>query len=543
MIWITCFSCLLLSLALGVSLGGPPSSSGDAPLTTPEASEWQRTSTAAQVRAFVASLRGLEHADRLAERVIGRTEEGREILLVTVADPMPEPGARAEDGRLRLLINANIHAGEVEGKEAAQQLLREFATGEHAALLEGAVLLFVPIYNVDGNERIERAHRFSQNGPDGGVGLRPNAHGLDLNRDFVKVESAECRALLGLVREQDPHLFLDLHTTNGSYHGYHLTYSPSLSTNVDAELDRFEREQLLPGVRADLLANGGWRVFDYGNFGEDGQHGEQLERPLSWSTYDHRPRFGTNYYSLRNRLAVLSEAYSYLDFESRTQVTRAFTLSVLARCVEHRERVLELCAAADRAASAARQGFPYRTSLAPAEPGQVLVGAVDELEIEGIGTRLIARPEYTSEAAGIQRRFHSEARLELPAGWALVSPSAALLDVLRAHGLELRQLEAETELELESFLLERVARAERPFQGHHELSFVGAWQEPSRRKLAAGSWIVPAEQRLSRVAAQLLEPASEDSLGTWGLLIPEAAGEDAAGSPPSYPVLRLRELP
>ena len=131
---------------------------------------------------------------------------------------------------MRILVNANIHAGEVEGKEATQMILREIAFGEHEELLRGADLMFVPVYNPDGNDRIDKKNRASQNGPDGGVGERANAQGLDLNRDFLKAESPECRALLRLFRMHDPHLFMDLHTTNGSHHGYQLTYSPSLST-------------------------------------------------------------------------------------------------------------------------------------------------------------------------------------------------------------------------------------------------------------------------------------------------------------------------
>ena len=141
--------------------------------------------------------------------------------------------------RLRALILANIHGGEVEGKEAVQMLLREIAIGEHEDILEHFDIVFVPVFNADGNDEISARNRVSQNGPDRGVGQRHNAQDLDLNRDYVKAETPEVRAQLGLFRAFDPDLYMDLHTTNGSDHGYQLTYAPSLSTNLDPELDAF----------------------------------------------------------------------------------------------------------------------------------------------------------------------------------------------------------------------------------------------------------------------------------------------------------------
>ena len=121
---------------------------------------------------------------------------------------------------------ANIHAGEVEGKEAVLHLARRLTLGDLQPLLRSAVWLFAPIYNADGNEKVSLENRSEQYGPVGGVGTRENARGLDLNRDFMKLESSEARALVAVFTRWNPDVVVDLHTTNGSYHGYHLTYAP-----------------------------------------------------------------------------------------------------------------------------------------------------------------------------------------------------------------------------------------------------------------------------------------------------------------------------
>src|SRR5262249_13552394 len=248
--------------------------------------------------------------------------------------------ARAS-GKPVIFIQANIHAGEVEGKEATLNLARRIAIGDLRSLLNNLVILIAPIYNADGNEKISLNNRAAQNGPIGGVGTRENAKGFDLNRDYMKLETPEANSLVRLFNRWDPHLTVDLHTTNGSYHGYHLTYSPTLNPNADSRLLAFERNKMLPAIAKAVRTNHKFRTYYYGNFATRDRLNRELEafeiersgneaKPAGdqqtrvWRTFDHRPRFGNNYYGLRNRLTILSEAYSYLDFKGRIDVTAAF---------------------------------------------------------------------------------------------------------------------------------------------------------------------------------------------------------------------------
>src|SRR6185295_3956845 len=171
-----------------------------------------------------------------------------------------------------VFIMANIHAGEVEGKEATEHLMRDIVTGSFGALLDHIVLLVAPIYNADGNEKIDINNRTAQNGPKGGVGTRENGQKLDLNRDYMKVESSEAKGLIeGVFNRWDPHVVMDLHTTNGSYHGYALTYSPSLNPNTDSRIISFMREKLLPSVTKSLWEKNQYHIHYYGNFSQEGR--------------------------------------------------------------------------------------------------------------------------------------------------------------------------------------------------------------------------------------------------------------------------------
>src|SRR5262245_53224943 len=206
-------------LAVTVSSQQP----NDALRTRPERTNFEDTSRLDDVSAFLKALAAQSPLVRL--QTFGTTEEGREMPLVTLSNPAVAQPADRPAGRPVVFLLANIHGGEVEGKEAVQVLMRRLTSGDLRPLLDRMVIIIAPIYNVDGNEAIDVMNRTAQFGPIAGVGRRENAKGLDLNRDYMKLESAEARALVAALTAWDPQLVVDLHTTNGSYHGYHLTQS------------------------------------------------------------------------------------------------------------------------------------------------------------------------------------------------------------------------------------------------------------------------------------------------------------------------------
>jgi len=525
-------SARLLPLLAALVLRAVPAQS--APLTVPERSGHERTSTQTEVVQFLDALGGLPHAARLSRSIAGRSHEGRDIVVVRAA---------LEDHRapLRMLVIANIHAGEVEGKEAVQVLLREVAQGMHEDLLRSCELHVVPVYNADGNERVKATNRAEQNGPVAGVGERANGQGLDLNRDFVKSEAPETRALLGLLASVDPHVFMDLHTTNGSFHGYHLTWAPCLAPNMDPGLAAMSRT-LLEDVRAGLqTAEPAFRTFDYGNFETrdwDGGGAPDSGGRRGWWTYDHRARYCVNGFGLRNRIGVLSEAYSYADFATRIAATRAFVLAVQGWVVRNRELVLEGIAAADAlAADPSRPiSFGYATTFAPPEELDVLVGEVDRIPVPGTElVRLAMKDTFSPTRMPVARAFRATRSVELPAAWVVPDPDPQFVAALERHGIRTSRLGAARTVKASAFAVTGKSKPKRPFQGHHELVLKGAWLEIEDLELPAGTLWVDARQPLARLAATLLAPESEDSLSTWNFLEDRTADR--------YPVLRILAAP
>ncbi len=500
-----------LGLALATSLRAQES------LTRAELTGWVETSRYDDVMEF---LREVAAGGAIQVDTFGYTLEGRAL-----------PVARWGKGPTRVLVFANIHAGEVEGKEAALILLRELAAGGHATWGDAITLWIAPIYNADGNERVTLTNRPLQHGPIGGMGQRPNAQGLDLNRDFMKLEAPESRSLVGLMTAVGPHLVVDLHTTDGTFHGYHLTYSPPLHPATDAGIDRYLRETWLPGVTSAVAPD--WLLYYYGNLPED----EGFEAPRAWYTYDHRPRFSTNYVGLRNRFAILSEAYSYLPFEARARVTGRFVQAILDYAAAHGEEIRRIVEAADGARLVGSR-LPVRARIArTSDRVEILLGEVAEERHPYTGRRMLRRLDVVHpEAMPEYGRFEGTETEVVPAAYVVPRSLSAVLDVLAAHGIRVEAMTAPP-AGIEVFRVTASSQAEREFQGHRERTLEGRWEPAAPAAgaalLASGAVAVPMDQPLARVAFLLLEPRSDDGLVAWNVL------DEALEGAETYPILRV----
>lgn len=498
------------------------------PVTTAEASDFARTMTYDEVRAFLDTL--AEQSDRLRLDTIGTTNEGREIPLAIIAEP---PVETPEDigKRTVVLLFGNIHAGEVCGKEALCMLARELALAQTEPLLEDFVVCIVPIYNADGNEKFAADNRPGQNGPEE-MGTRVNAQDFDLNRDFIKLEAPETRALVRFMNEWDPAVIVDTHTTNGSYHRFTITYQGPKNPAGDAEIISYVRDTMLPAVDTAFLEKTGYESFFYGFFADRGRDHTR------WVTFPADPRYGTGYLDFRGRIGILSEAYAYAPFKDRVLGTLGFCRAVLQHTHEHRDEITKLIEAADeRAVSAGREPSAddtvvLRTRVAPFADKVKILG-YEETREEGQPIVLGEPVEYEAE---LVNNFEPTLTVRRPYAYAYPASLAWLTEHLQRHGVAVEVLREDIELDIEEYRIEGYDRAERPFEGHNMISDVRAGSVPTTRRAPAGMMIVRTGQKLGTLAAYLLEPQAEDGLVAWNFF------DDALAESDVFPVVRIPEL-
>lgn len=497
----------------------------DISLTRAERSGFTETSRYEEVVAV------LEQAAAASDRIhlthFGYTNEGRALPLAVVGTvDSASPQAVLASGKLRVYLQGNIHAGEVCGKEALQMLLREIAAGEHDDWFDSVVLLIAPIYNADGNERIALTNRPRQNGPIGGMGQRPNAQGLDLNRDHMKVDSPEARSLIGMMNAYDPHVAVDLHTTNGTRHAYHLTYSPPLNPNTDPTIDELLRGDWLPWLTETVRQRHGEEHYYYGNLpwrgGDPG-----------WFTFDHRPRFNNNYVGLRNRIAILSEAYAYASFEERVMSTLYFVRTIVDYAADNAERIARITAAADGAPVVGSQLAVRSDFERSAEPVEILLGEVEMVAHPYTGEPIAQRLDVVNPQSMYEYgSFAPTATETVPQAYLVPAELRAVVDRLAVHGIIVAPVEEAATQTVEQFRISGSTQAEREFQGHRERTLEGVW-ERAEVTVPAGTLRVEMTQPLARLAFTLLEPRSDDGLANWNLL------DEALEGTGTYPILRV----
>ncbi|NNM27019.1 MAG: hypothetical protein HKO59_13715 [Phycisphaerales bacterium] len=498
--------------------------------TVAERTDYRGTATHAETMQLLEAI--ADRSPRMTLLEIGRTFEDRSIPMAVIADPPVTDAAAAHaDERLVVLAFGNIHAGEVCGKEALTRLARELAF-DAEPLLEHLIVLLVPILNGDGNDRMAPENRPGQVGPELGMGERPNAQGLDLNRDWVKLEAPETRALVRVLTEWDPDLTIDTHTTNGSYHCYTLTYAAPLNPSGHAPSIAFVRDTLLPEVTRRMRDRTGYDSFFYGNFDRAQE---------TWSTYSAQPRFGGPYRGLRGQMSVLSEAYAYASYRDRVLATHAFVREILGVLVERRVEVARLEERARlETIEAGRRPQPtdivgLRHTLAAFPEPVVLRGWVME-DVDGE-----RRPQPTTEPREYRvvhrGRFEMTLGVPRPLGYLIPAGHDAIIENLTAHGVRIESPPPGSLLVQPAEII-GVHRSPRPFQGHRLATLDVRFDRiRETRRHPPGTRYVPTAQPLGTLAVYLLEPQSEDGLVAWGLF------DEALEVGRVFPVMRVVGLP
>jgi murein tripeptide amidase MpaA len=499
-------------------------------LTVAEQSGFRQTGRLDEVEALCAAFLA-KWPDAVHSFVYGRSAEGRAMRALLVSRTDARTAQALRQGKIPLLmLQAGIHPGESDGKDAGFIALRELLSEPAPHLLDRIAVLFVPAFNADGHERVGRWNRPNQNGPEV-TGWRTTAQNVNLNRDYTKAATPEMQSMLRLVDEWDPLICADLHVTDGA------DFEPDISLQVEP-INQGEsslrasavalRDQLIEK----LAAQGSLPLPFYPDLAttDDPSSGFVL------TVYS--PRFSTGYFPQRNRFTVLVETHSWKPYEHRVRVTRNTIVGLAELTAAHGVAWLRQVQEAD--AAARRLGgsevvLDYASGWRePSKAG----GSVRELDDAGARRIDFRGYAYTRKPSSIsgalvtiydpqtpqiwnvpyRDRVQPSLTVTAPAGGYLVPPGhvAIVQAKLALHGIESRVLEkAVADVPVQAFRAERVEFSGAPFEGCQRATLIGRWRDEVQ-PIAAGSLLVPIDQRLARLVLALLEPQAPDSLAAWG---------------------------
>lgn len=508
-------------------------------LLTPEKSNFVKTSTYAEVMAFLKAIESKSNEVYLT--IMGKSPEGKDIPVAVLARPKISSVSEARaSGKVIVYIQGNIHAGEVEGKESVMMLMRDILLGSKKHLLDNQIILFAPIYNTDSNDKMAKGKRPSQEDSPMEIGDRENSQGFDLNRDGVKMETPETNGLFtNIIVPWDPHVFVDLHTTNGTWHAWNLTWAPSY--HYAGEKSTYDYTiSMLKGITETVK-----KKYDL-NFGPYGDYDvREAWPPKNFYTYNHHPRYLVNQFSLRNRIAILSEAFAHERFYQRIFSTYAFTTEILehtnaqSKEIQRLEKEAETKAVQLVTTEAGKAKKGIRFKMVPLEQLNDFptYDYVSYTKADGSTGFYRTGNMITVDGVTYHAKFDAEVESTLPKGYIIPAAFTAIAENLKKHGLVVTQLTKSVTKEVEAFEVVKLEKAQRKFEGHFMARASGKFVM-KKQKFNKGDYVVELAQPLGNLAFYLLEPESDDGYITWNFFDEYLEKQGVATKAVVYPVAK-----
>jgi hypothetical protein len=484
-------------------------------LTTGEKTDFNETAPYAEA---VEIAHRLERASRFVKvETIGTTPEGRPMIALIVSkDRAFTPEAAAKTGKVVMLIQSGIHAGEIEGKDPVLMLVRDMVVGKkYAAWLDHMIFVIIPVFNVDGHEYFSPYHRPSQNGPKS-TGLRANAQRMNLNRDYIKADTPEMRAWLKLFNAWNPDFHIDNHVTDGSDFQYDVTWDMARNQDIAEPAGAWVRDRFVPELDKRMTADG-HLVAPYGALRNTGGKREFFMEVFS-------PRYSHLYSAVQNRPSLLVESHSLKAAKTRAWAHYDIMRHTIETILLNPEGLRKAVREADRQMAARagdRKAAPVYLAGKVSDKSRPLVyhalkNGQFKSEVTGsLVNRFVAEPDDI--ATVIHDQIDTVTEAQMPLGYLIPSAWTNVVELLKLHGVEMEKTSKPLEQEFETYRFTNIKFAGASNEGHVAVSYD---VRPVKEKIMvpAGSWWVPLNQRRARLVMAMLEPQAPDSLGRWGLM-------------------------
>ena len=478
--------------------------------TLAERSGFTQTPRYAETFEYFSKLDAMSEQGKILE--FGTSPQGRkQFAFVIASDGEFTPSAAKASGKPVLLIQACIHAGENEGKDALMALSREWLIeAKQKAALDGIILLLIPIFNVDGHERFSEFGRINQNGPNE-VGWRATAQNYNLNRDFMKAESPEMRAWLKQWNAWNPSLLVDMHNTDGSDYQYQLTYHFETSSAVHPAIAAWQ-EQTWTGA---VVPNTEKRGFLLGPY-VDLKVPDDIKAGIT-NNYS-LPRFSSGFGVAVNRPSLLLETHMMKDFKTRVEVNEAFVRELVASIGGNPKALLAAVNRADQDSVEKSAGNELALNFKVTEVATdfAFKGFAYSKTRSDVSGGLWTRYDQSKPETWTIPYFNQiepTLTVTLPSAYLIPRQMQGTIRLLARHGVQMQAIEtAQTVKVASTYRFSDVIYAPQPFEGRVRIASLAARPVNENLDFPAGSVVVRMNQPRARLIANLLEPLAPDSM-------------------------------
>ena len=446
---------------------------------------------------------------------IGKSAEGRDIYVLIVSkDRVFTPELAKRTNKPIVFIQNGIHAGEIDGKDASMILLREILiTKEKANYIDNAVLLVMPIFNVDGHERFSPYNRINQNGPKE-MGWRTNAQNLNLNRDYMKADSPEMKAWLKFFNKWLPHIFVDCHVTDGADYQYEITYSCERYGNVHPELGEWIKNDFVSFIEKEVQKNG-YLIAPYVWF-----KGDEIKNGIVDGVTS--PRLSTGYVATQNRVALLIETHMLKDYKTRVFATLTMLDAVIRKANQSGKNLVDLINRAEQKTideiANQKKYLPVKFQMS----NEFVPFTFKGIKYEKLQSKISGKEKivYTGEKFEMEIPLYNKPvavdSINAPEFYLIPRAYSNIVEILNLHDVKYEVLKSAQKYFVERYRFdENTVWQKRPYEGRIMLT---TKYETFVDTLIAekGDYLIPVNQRAVKVIIHLLEPKSGDSFVSWG---------------------------
>ncbi|WP_394148322.1 M14 family metallopeptidase [Shewanella atlantica] len=454
----------------------------------------------------------IAQTDKLKKISLGKSPQGRDIWMIIASEEGANtPETLRKNSKPSVLVQAGIHSGEIDGKDAGMMLLRDIIIGDKGALLDKVNLMFVPIFSVDGHERSTQYNRVNQRGPVN-MGWRTTSKNLNLNRDYAKADALEMQHMLRAINEWQPDLYIDVHVTDGIDYQYDVTFGYNQPQGLSPASYRWLEQEYRPAIEAALSAQGhvpGQLVFAIDN--TDITKGMSLWNPS--------PRYSNGYGDARHLPTILIENHSLKPFKQRVLGTYVM-LEATLETVGNQSTKLRSAIKQDR------YSYPPQLTLTwkkqQQEEGWDFKGISYRLEQSPISGNEVVRwtgePKLYPDLPVIGNSM-ADIRVQRPSAYYIPPQWREVIERLDIHGIRMTRLDEPTQLNVEQYRLRQPEFSGKDYEGRQRVK-AKAVLHSTETLLPAGTVRIDTRQPLGDLAVLLLEPQSPDSLLQWGFFNP-----------------------
>lgn len=412
-------------------------------------------------------------------------------------------------GKLILLINNGIHPGEPDGIDASMMLLRDAASGK-IKIPSNIVLAVVPIFNIGGMLNRGSYSRANQNGPEE-YGFRGNAQNLDLNRDFIKMDAKETQSLIQLFHTLDPDLFIDNHVSNGADYQHIITLLSTQHSKLGGEMGKYLNEKFEPLMYKDMKTNGYDLVPYVNHFGATPDNG--------WQAFYELPRFASGFAALFQTYSFVPETHMLKTYKQRTDATYQLMLSFIKLASEN-AAVIKETRSKDRKAIQAQKEFALDWQVDTTKPTMITFKGYEAgykpSEVSGLQRLYYDRSKPFTKQVPLYNTYSAKLKATAPKAYVVKHGWDRLIDRLKMNGVQMRQLDKDTVMDLSVYYIQDYETGKKPYEGHYQHSNVKLRKETRSIQLSEGDYIIATNQQARRYLVETLEPNAPDAFFGWG---------------------------